>query len=479
VVDYPDLSGSSTLRAGSIQGAPQGFIFHHTGGAEPDAQHVVDVLNRRGLGTHYVMDRAGNIFRTLPNGAQGRHIRDGQGPGAGLSNQNTEGMEIIARDDRDITPAQIESAKRFAADLRQRYPGIQFFGHGEVNPHKQATEGATVTAAVRGGTPQQQPGVPQLLASTVTPQPAQKLPGTLTDLIAQTATAAGRPDLIPVVNGIRAGESLRGAGYDRKDDAHESSFGPYQLNRRGGLGAEFERANPGLDVRDPRTIPAQTKFVVDYLIQHRGDTSPWRGYKGPVQASPTWGNSGYDPNTAVAARAAPTGTATPGSTGGTATPAPPSASGTPEPGAATPSSTPAPASTPTVVPAQPSPWSSLGASLAGASFGGGSSGSSIITDTSQDARPVTLPMPGPSNATNALPLEYQQGHPGLGAQLGQLASQPIGEAVIGGMTPDSITAGAPGMTQLLGQIGTSSDFNYLDPRAAQPVPTTMKHPRLA
>jgi hypothetical protein len=126
---------------------------------------------------------------------------------------------------------------------------------------------------------------------------------------------------------------------------------------------------------------------------------------------------------------------------------------------------------------QPSPWSNLGAALA-SSFGGGS-GSSVVTDTSQDARPVTLPMPGPSQAPNALPAEYQMGHPGLAAQLGQLASQPIGEAAIGGITPDSITAGAPGMTQLLGTIGTSSDFNYLDPRAAQPVPTIMKHPRLA
>jgi hypothetical protein len=164
---------------------------------------------------------------------------------------------------------------------------------------------------------------------------------------------------------------------------------------------------------------------------------------------------------------------------GAATPAP-AAGGT----AAAPSTTPAsgtPSSTtPTVVPMQPSPWSGFGAALAGAPSMGGGSGSSIVTDTSQDARPVTLPMPAPSNAPNALPLEYQQGHPGLGAQLGQLASQPIGEAAIGGMPPpDSITAGAPGMTQLLGAIGTSSDFNYLDPRAVKPVPTTMKMPRLA
>ena len=165
---------------------------------------------------------------------------------------------------------------------------------------------------------------------------------------------------------------------------------------------------------------------------------------------------------------APAGAATPAPAGGTATPSATPASGTPS------STTP----TPTMVPMQPSPWSGVGASLA-SSFGGGGGSSSVVTDTSQDAHPITLPMPAPSQAPNALPLEYQQGHPGLGAQLGQLASQPIGDAVIGGITPDSITAGAPGMTQLLGAIGTSADFNSLDPRAAQPVPTTMKRPRLA
>lgn len=67
--------------------------------------------------------------------------------GAGLSNVNTVGMEIIAKDDRDVAPAQVEAAKAFIA---RNYPTTPVYGHGEVNPgHKQATEGLTVANAIR------------------------------------------------------------------------------------------------------------------------------------------------------------------------------------------------------------------------------------------------------------------------------------------------------------------------------------------
>jgi len=56
-------------------------------------------------------------------------------------------MEIIAKDDKDVTRAQVLSAQAFA---RKHYPNTPVFGHGEVNPgHKQATEGWTVTHAIR------------------------------------------------------------------------------------------------------------------------------------------------------------------------------------------------------------------------------------------------------------------------------------------------------------------------------------------
>jgi hypothetical protein len=102
------------------------------------------------------------------------------------------------------------------------------------------------------------------------------------------------------MEGIRAGESAHGSKYDVKDDSLESSWGPFQLNRRRGLGVEFERdtaaqrANLGFgDLRDPRTIPLQARWVADYIKKHGGTNAQWMGYRGPRDANPNWGESGY------------------------------------------------------------------------------------------------------------------------------------------------------------------------------------------
>jgi hypothetical protein len=130
--------------AAASGGGPEAFIFHHTGGGG-DVAGVQNTLRQRGLGVEYVMDRAGNIYRTGNPGAA--HIMPGSGVGAGLSNRNTYGMEVIARNDRDVTPAQIAAAQKFIA---KNYPNTPVFGHGEVNPgHKEATEGMSIVNAIR------------------------------------------------------------------------------------------------------------------------------------------------------------------------------------------------------------------------------------------------------------------------------------------------------------------------------------------
>lgn len=116
--------------------------------------------------------------------------------------------------------------------------------------------------------------------------------GSLTELINREAAAAGVDPRI--MHGIRAGESHRRDTYDVKDDAIESSWGPFQLNRRRGLGVQFEKET-GLDVRDPKTIPDQVRWVAKFLAKG-GSTSNWMGYRGPRDADPKWGNSGYAPS---------------------------------------------------------------------------------------------------------------------------------------------------------------------------------------
>ena len=120
------------------------LIIHHSGG-RGDHHGVINTLNQRGLGAQYIIDRNGNIHET---GLPSRHMRPGQGVGKGLDNSNTYGVEIIGKDDNDILPIQIEAAKKLREQL-----GIdpkRVFGHGEVNTHKQATEGQQVVRAIRG-----------------------------------------------------------------------------------------------------------------------------------------------------------------------------------------------------------------------------------------------------------------------------------------------------------------------------------------
>jgi N-acetylmuramoyl-L-alanine amidase len=146
---------------------PAAFIVHHTSG-RGTVDGVVSTLKERGLGVQYVMDRDGNIFQTGGPGAQ--NILKGWGKGEGLSNQNIVGMEIIAKDDKDVTPQQAQSFARFIA---ARYPNTPLYGHGEVNPgHKEADEGQTAKAAAlayrTSGQVAETPGAPQ--AQPVTKQ---------------------------------------------------------------------------------------------------------------------------------------------------------------------------------------------------------------------------------------------------------------------------------------------------------------------
>jgi hypothetical protein len=118
--------------------------------------------------------------------------------------------------------------------------------------------------------------------------------GSLTALINAEALRAGIDPRL--MEGIRAGESLHTNRYDIGDGG--DSHGPFQLDRAGGrLGAQFERET-GLDSRNPKTIPAQARFVAQWIKAHgaKGLGSTWFGYHGPRNADPRWGNSGYVPD---------------------------------------------------------------------------------------------------------------------------------------------------------------------------------------
>jgi hypothetical protein len=150
----PTTSSPPTIAPGAVNApsgeTPSAFIMHHTGGRGDPSNVVADWrAHRPGIGTQYIMDREGNVHDVRSEYGYGGHghIVNGSGAGAGLSNANTVGMEVVARDDKDVTPAQREAGQRF---IRERYPNTPVFGHGEVNPgHREASEGMTIVDAIR------------------------------------------------------------------------------------------------------------------------------------------------------------------------------------------------------------------------------------------------------------------------------------------------------------------------------------------
>ena len=120
------------------------FVVHHTAG-RGSAEGVVGVLNKRNLGVQWVVDREGDVFRTLPDGTIGWHAghHDQKDAPADLQNHNSQGVEVIANNDADVLPVQVLAVFKLLKYLG--YEKDEVWGHGEVTYNKEATEGATIT----------------------------------------------------------------------------------------------------------------------------------------------------------------------------------------------------------------------------------------------------------------------------------------------------------------------------------------------
>lgn len=120
------------------------FVVHHTAG-HSSAEGVVNILNNRGLGVQWVVDREGTVFRTFPEGMIAWHAghEDQKDAPADLQNNTAQGVEVIAKDDKDVLPIQVLAVFKLLKYLG--YDKDQVWGHGEITYNKQATEGRTIT----------------------------------------------------------------------------------------------------------------------------------------------------------------------------------------------------------------------------------------------------------------------------------------------------------------------------------------------
>ena len=133
--DIKDDTTQNPFNQGKLNSPVPFFVIHHTNG-NPTADGVYSTFKERGFPAQYVIDRAGRIYRFLPDGALGYH--------AGNYNNKAQGVEISAKNDSDVLPIQIEAAARLAQYLG--YSKNQIVGHGQIaaKGHKEPDEGKAV-----------------------------------------------------------------------------------------------------------------------------------------------------------------------------------------------------------------------------------------------------------------------------------------------------------------------------------------------
>jgi N-acetyl-anhydromuramyl-L-alanine amidase AmpD len=117
------------------------FIIHHTAD-RMSPESVVRVLNARGLGVHWVVDRDGSIYMTLPAGARGAHMKNANMGPRDATNATAQGVEVIASHDQDVNFTQALAVLKLVKHLG--FSLSQIFAHGEVNSHKSRSEGARI-----------------------------------------------------------------------------------------------------------------------------------------------------------------------------------------------------------------------------------------------------------------------------------------------------------------------------------------------
>jgi N-acetyl-anhydromuramyl-L-alanine amidase AmpD len=141
--EITDISGKATQPSMEPMKDDKYFVVHHTAG-RGTADTVVNVLNDRGLGVQWVIDREGKVFQTLPDGVIGWHAghKDQKDAPHDLQNSTAQGVEVIANNDDDVLPVQVAAAFKLMKYLG--YGKDDVWGHGEVTYNKEATEGKTI-----------------------------------------------------------------------------------------------------------------------------------------------------------------------------------------------------------------------------------------------------------------------------------------------------------------------------------------------
>lgn len=128
-----DDTSKNRFNIGKLNSPVPAFVIHHTAG-RGTADDVYSTFYCRGLPAQYVIDRDGKIHQFMPDGALAWH--------ASNFNNKSIGVEVIAKNNDDVTDAQVQAAARLIQYLGFRKD--QLYGHGEISDKKEETEGKKI-----------------------------------------------------------------------------------------------------------------------------------------------------------------------------------------------------------------------------------------------------------------------------------------------------------------------------------------------
>lgn len=146
---------------GDRRSAVEGVVVHHTAGSSLSG--AIDHGRRSNTGTTYYVDRDGSIKQWTDEGVATVHMRNpssryrtdhGQASRR-LTNDNTIGIEVVARNDRDVTPEQREALNVLVDDIvkRNSLDINNVVGHGELQGgrggNREADEGTAFAKEFR------------------------------------------------------------------------------------------------------------------------------------------------------------------------------------------------------------------------------------------------------------------------------------------------------------------------------------------
>ena len=100
------------------------------------------LLDSRKVSTHYIIDRAGEVWRSVPEEQRAWHagescIPDATDARSGV-NHFSIGIELIGSHDSGFTPAQYEALARLSCQIAKCHAIRQVYGHADIAPARKS-----------------------------------------------------------------------------------------------------------------------------------------------------------------------------------------------------------------------------------------------------------------------------------------------------------------------------------------------------